>query len=87
MFAATWSKNLDSAASMFPPSTLTPTLDVELWGEDFQDLSSWCHKPLQDTCSTMVGDTKGSNCIVQDDELNTPEIGNHFVHVITSVSS
>jgi hypothetical protein len=67
---------------MFPPSTLTPSLDVDLWGENFQDLSSWCHKPLQDMSSTMVGDTKGSSCIVQDDELNTPEIGKHFVKAV-----
>ncbi|XP_023720630.1 uncharacterized protein LOC111871631 isoform X3 [Cryptotermes secundus] len=70
-----WSKNLDSAASVFPPSTLTPTLDFDIWGEIYGDLISWCPEPLQDTSCTMVGDRKGSNCIVQDDELNTPETG------------
>jgi hypothetical protein len=104
-------KKCDSAASIFPPPTLTPTLDVDPWGEDFQDfcltptldgdpwaedfqdlsltptldvdlwvedfqeLSCWCYRLLQATSSTMVGDRKGSSCIVQDDELNTPEIG------------
>ncbi|PNF29168.1 hypothetical protein B7P43_G11861 [Cryptotermes secundus] len=72
---STWSKSLDSAASVFPPSTLIPTLDLDIWGEIYQGVSSLCPKPLQDTSSTMVGDRKGSNCIVQDDELNTPETG------------
>jgi hypothetical protein len=58
VFAATWSTNTDSAASMFPPSTLFP------WEEVFQDLSSLCYTPQQDSSSTMMGD-----------KLNTPEIG------------
>jgi hypothetical protein len=75
LVAATWSQNLDSAASMFPPSTFPPTLDPGTWEENFQDLSIWCPKPQQDISSTMAGVTKGSSCIVPDDELNTPEIG------------
>ncbi|KDR23256.1 hypothetical protein L798_07158 [Zootermopsis nevadensis] len=71
----TWSQNIDSAASMFPPSTLSPTLDLGQWGENFQDLSSWCRKPPRGTSSITVDDTKGSSCIAQDDELNTPVIG------------
>jgi hypothetical protein len=75
LLTATWSQNIDSAASMFPPSVFPPSLDLNPWGENFQDLSSWCHKPPQDMSSIMVGDTKGSSCTAQDDELNTPDIG------------
>jgi hypothetical protein len=70
VFTATWSQNIDSAASMYPPPTLPLTLDLE-WGEDYQDLSTWCSKLQQD----MVADTKGSSGTVPDDELNTPEVG------------
>jgi hypothetical protein len=70
MFTAAWSQNVDSAASMYPPPTLPLTLDLA-WGEDYQDLSSWCYKLQPD----MVADTKGSSCAAQDDELNTPEVG------------
>lgn len=66
---------------MFPPSTLSPTLDLGQWGENFQDLSSWCRKPPRGTSSITVDDTKGSSCIAQDDELNTPVIGKYFVLV------
>lgn len=65
-----WSMNHDSAASMFAP-TFPPALDLE----NFQDLSDYCCKPPQDTSSVMVGATKDSSCTVQDDELNTPDIG------------
>jgi hypothetical protein len=71
VFTAAWSQNIDSAASMYPPPTLPSTLDLDAWGEDYQDLSSWCSKLQQD----MVVDTKGSSCTVQDDDLNTPEVG------------
>jgi hypothetical protein len=68
---------------MFPPSIFPPSLDLNPWGENFQDLSSWCHKPPQDMSSIMVGDTKGSSCTAQDDELNTPDIGKYiFISII-----
>lgn len=67
---STWSQNVDSAASMYPPPTLPLTLDPT-WGEDYQDLSTWCPK-LQ---PVMAADTKDSSYTVQDDELNTPEVG------------
>ena len=86
LFATVWSKNLDSAASVFPPSTLTPTIDFDTWGEIYGDLNSWCPEPLQDTSCTMVGDRKGSNCIVQDDELNTPETGKIFFNILMIAS-
>jgi len=69
-FTAAWSQNVDSAASMYPPPTLPLTLDPT-WGEDYQDLSGWCSK-LQ---PEAVADTEVSNCIAQDNELNTPEVG------------
>jgi len=67
-----WSQNVDSAASMYPPPTLPLTLDLT-WGEDYQDLSSWCSKLQPETAA----DTEGSSCIAQDYELNTPEVGIH----------
>jgi len=68
-FTAAWSQNVDSAASMYPPPTLPLTLDLT-WGEDYQDLSSWCSKLQPETA-----DIEGSSCIAQDYELNTPEVG------------
>lgn len=65
-----WSQNVDSAASMYPPPTLPLTLDLT-WGEDYQDLSSWCSKLQPETAA----DTEGSSYIAQDYELNTPEVG------------
>jgi len=69
-FTAAWSQNVDSAASMYPPPTLPLTLDLT-WGEDYQDLSSWCSKLQPETAA----DTEGSSYIAQDYELNTPEVG------------
>jgi hypothetical protein len=69
-FTAAWSQNVDSAASMYAPSTLPLTLDLA-WGEDYQDLSSWCSKLQPETAA----DTEGSGCTALDDELNTPEVG------------
>jgi len=54
---------------MYPPPTLPLTLDLT-WGEDYQDLSSWCSKLQPETA-----DTEGSSCIARDYELNTPEVG------------
>lgn len=67
VFTAAWSQNVDSAASMYAPPTLPLTLDLT-WGEDYQDLSSWCSKLQPETAA----DTEGT---AQDYELNTPEVG------------
>jgi hypothetical protein len=39
-----------------------------MWGENYQDLSSWCSKLQLETAANTEGTT-------QDDELNTPEVG------------
>lgn len=77
MFAVTWSKYLDLEVSVCTPSTLPPTLDLDLWGEICQDLSSLCPKPLEDTSST--------DRILQN-ELNTPKIGKTFFNVLMNTS-
>jgi len=69
-FTAAWSQNVDSAASMYGPPTLPLTLDL-MWGEDYQDLSSWCSKLQPETAP----DTEGYSFTAQDNELNTPEVG------------
>jgi hypothetical protein len=48
-----------------PPLPLT--LDLT-WGEDYQDLSSWCYKLPPETSANIDG-------TALDDELNTPEVG------------
>lgn len=73
----TWSKYLDLEVSVCTPSTLPPTLDLDLWGEICQDLSSLCPKPLEDTSST--------DRILQN-ELNTPKIGKTFFNVLMNAS-
>lgn len=65
-FTAAWSQNVDSAASMYAPP-LPLTLDLT-WGEDYQDLSSWCYKLPPETSANIDG-------TALDDELNTPEVG------------
>lgn len=65
-----WSVDPDSAVSMFSPPIPTVAFDPE----DFQDLSPYCLLP-EDKSSVMVGVTRGSSGTVQDDELNTPDIG------------
>jgi hypothetical protein len=54
---------------MYAPPTLPLTLD--LWGECYQDLSSWCSKQQPETAAG----TEISSFTAQDDELNTPEVG------------
>jgi hypothetical protein len=42
-----------------------------MWGEDYQDLSSWCSKLQPETAAN----TEDSSFTAQDNELNTPEVG------------